>query len=143
MKKIFIDSDIILDLMAKREPFYASAAKLFTYIEKLNIKVYTSPVVISNIYYILNKLKGRQFAINNIKKLRTIINIINVNEKIIDLALTSQIRDFEDAIQLYSAKENNIEFLITRNIRDYMDKELKITTADEFNRIVESAADFL
>ncbi len=143
MKIIFVDSDIILDLIAKRDPFYTAAAKFFTYIDKSDFSAVTSPVVISNIFYILQKLKGRDFALKNIRKLRVLLGIITIDEKIIDLALASDIKDFEDAIQLYTAKQNNIEFLITRNVKDYSDKDINIMTAEEFNKIVESAADFL
>ena len=133
MKIIFIDSDIILDLIERREPFYSHAAQLFTSIEENKIKAVTFPVIFSNIFYILRKLKGRLFALNKLKKIRMLINITNVDEKIIDLALVSEIKDFEDAIQLYAAKNLNIKYLITRNIKDYKDNEVIAITAEEYN----------
>ncbi len=142
MKIIFIDSDIILDLIARREPFYSHAAQLFTSIEENKIKAVTSPVIFSNIFYILRKLKGRLFALNKLKKIRMLINITNVDEKIIDLALVSEIKDFEDAIQLYAAKNLNIKYLITRNIKDYKDNEVIAITAEEYNKIINSTLNF-
>ncbi len=142
MKIIFIDSDIILDLIARREPFYAHAAQLFTSIEENKIKAVTSPVIFSNIFYILRKLKGRLFALNKLKKIRMLINITNVDEKIIDLTLVSEIKDFEDAIQLYAAKNLNIKYLITRNIKDYKDNEVIAITAEEYNNITDSTLNF-
>ena len=142
MTEIFVDSDIILDLIAKRTPFYLHAARFFTKIEKKQFKAYTSPVVFSNIFYILRKIKGQSFALNKLKKLRMLLNVIAVDEKIIDLALISEVKDFEDAIQLYAAKNNRIKYLITRNVKDYKDNEVKALTAEEFNKLTEGAVDF-
>ncbi len=55
MKNIFIDADITLDLLAKREPFYNSASELFSLIDDNQVNGYTSPIIVANIHYILSK----------------------------------------------------------------------------------------
>lgn len=136
MHKIFIDSDIILDVLAKRNPFYLHAAGLFTLIEQNKISAYTSPLVFSNIHYILRKLTSKEYAIQHLRKIRLIIDLLVIDEKIIDLALYSDFTDFEDAIQYYAAKNNEINFIITRNKKDY-EKEsiIAICTAEEYLNI--------
>jgi len=130
--KLFIDTDIILDILAKRDPFYDSAAQLFTLIDEKKIEAFTTPVVFSNLFYILSKFKSREFAHSRLRKLRLLLSVIAVDEKIIDLALNSEFKDFEDAIQYYSAKFNDLEFIITRNVKDYVSKDLTVLTAEEF-----------
>lgn len=132
MEKVFIDSDILLDLLAKREPFYDPAARLFCLIEKEKIKAYTSPNIFINIHYILRKSIGKEQALKSIQKLKLLMVILPVDEKIVNLALYSEFKDFEDAIQFFAAKEHGIKCILTRNKRDYLGNGLTILTAEEY-----------
>ncbi len=131
-KKIFIDSDIILDMLCKREPFYKDSAEIFNLSEKKKIELLTSPVVFANIFYILRKLLGTSKAKNAIKCLRDLVGVLCINEKITDLALNSNFFDFEDALQYFASKENNIEILLTRNIKDYIENDITVLTPKQF-----------
>lgn len=130
--KLFIDTDIILDILAKREPFYNSAAQLFILIDEEKIEAFTTPVVFSNLFYILSKFKTRKFAHSSLRKLRLLLKIIQVDEKVVDLALNSEFKDFEDAIQFYSAKLHELDFIITRNVKDFVSKDLPVMTAEDY-----------
>lgn len=132
MKKIFIDTDIILDLLTKREPFYNNASLLFSLIDKGKIKAFSSSLIFSNLYYILRKVKGSKQTIKILQKLSTLIEILSVDSKIITLSLQSEFKDFEDAIQYYTAIENNVPVIITRNVKDFKPAKIKILTPDEF-----------
>ncbi len=129
-KKIFIDSDIILDLLCQRQPFYNFAAEVFTLGDEKKIELVTSSLVFANVYYILRKILGIEKAKELLRKLRLIINIISVEEKSVDLALNSRFSDFEDGLQYFTARENNINILLTRNIKDYKEKDLIIQTPE-------------
>jgi len=131
-QKLFIDTDIILDILAKREPFYNPANQLFALIEEKKVDAFTTPVVFSNLFYILSKFKSRNFAHSSLRKLRLLLTIIQVDEKVIDLALNSEFKDFEDAIQFYAAKFHNLDFIITRNVKDFVSKEIVILTAEDY-----------
>ena len=130
--KLFINTDIILDILAKREPFYNPAAQLFALIDEKKVDAYTTPVVFSNLFYILSKYKSRNFAHSSLRKLRLLLTIIQVDEKVIDLALNSEFKDFEDAIQFYAAKFHNLDFFITRNVKDFVSKDLTVLTAEDY-----------
>ena len=138
MNKIFIDSDVVLDVFAKREPFYYHSAKLLTQIEKKKVMGYTSPLVFSNIHYILRKLKSKDYALQSLRKLRIIIRVYSIHEKQINQALNSEFSDFEDAIQYYSAKISKINFIITRNKIDYKHSSITVCTPEEYLAILES-----
>ncbi len=130
--KLFIDTDIILDVLAKREPFYDSAAQLFTLIDEGKVEAFTTPVVFSNLFYILFKFKNRSFTHSSLRKLRLLLKIIQVDEKVVDLALNSEFKDFEDAIQFYSAKLQELDFIVTRNVKDFVAKDLVVLTAEDY-----------
>lgn len=140
MEKIFIDSDIILDLFAKREPFYQYAAEVFSLVEKGMIKAYVSPIIIANLHYVLRKLKNKDQAIKALQKLRLLVKILPVNEKIIDLALASEFTDFEDSIEYYTAKGNGIKYLLTRNKKDYTKADITVMTAEEYIEVLKSTS---
>ena len=132
MNKIFIDTDIILDLLTKREPHYLYAAKIFSLIEENKIAAFTSPIILANIYYILARITNRKNSFENIRKLASFLKIAPIDEQIIILALNSNFKDFEDALQYYAAKKQEILFLITRNKTDYIVKDITILTAEEY-----------
>jgi predicted nucleic acid-binding protein len=129
---IFIDSDIILDILAKREPFYDPAALLFSLIEKGKIVGYTSPVVFSNVHYVLRKRISKKTTIESLRYLKSLIQILPLDNRAIELALDSEFNDFEDAIQYFCAEQNSINYIITRNKIDYKKAKINILTAKEF-----------
>ena len=132
MKKIFVDSDVILDLLAKRDPFYPYAAELFSLVDKGKIRAHVSAIIITNLHYVLRKMTDKEQAIKSLQKLKLLVKILPVDEKIIDLALASDFKDFEDSIQYFVAKENKIDFLLTRNKKDYKAADITILTPQEF-----------
>ena len=132
MIKVFVDSDIILDLLAQREPYFEYAAKLFTLIDQQKIKAYTSPIIFANLHYLLKKLTSNTAALKSLRKLKTLINILPVDERIIELALNSDFNDFEDAIQYFTATSSGINLLLTRNKVDYKKSKIAISTSEEF-----------
>jgi predicted nucleic acid-binding protein len=132
MNTIFLDADVILDLLTEREPHFEPAAQLFLRIQGKELNACTSPVVIANIFYILNKHIGRERAVQAIRKLRTLVKVLTCGERIIDAALASDFTDFEDAIQYSTALAHKIDTLITRNVTDYKTATIKIVTPLEY-----------
>ncbi len=129
---VFVDTDIIYDLLANRDPYYQAAAKLFTKADEGKIKIFISALSIANLHYLLSKQLSSQGAKQALRKLRLIVRILPLNEKIVDLALNSEFSDFEDAIQYFCALENDIEILLTRNLKDYKKAQMAVMTAQDF-----------
>lgn len=132
MKKYFVDTDVILDLLAQRIPHFHFSAVLFTLAEMGKYELYTSPTVIVNTFYILRKQLGNEAAKSALRKLRLILHIVDSTEKIIDQALNSDFSDFEDAVQYYTAQNSDIQCIITRNIKDYKNAHLLVQTPEIF-----------
>lgn len=132
MEKVFVDTDIILDLLANRNPFYKHAAILFSESDKGNIELYVSSLSFSNLNYILSKQYSPDQARKKLLKFKTLVTILAVNDKIVELALSSDFKDFEDGLQYFTATENGIKRLLTRNLKDYKAAEIIVMTAEQF-----------
>lgn len=131
-KKVFVDTDIVLDVITQREPFYLPAAKVFSLAAEKKMELYISPVLIANLFYILRKKIGKEEAINAIRKLRIITKVAMVDEEIVDLVLSSGFKDIEDGFQYYSALKTGIDVLLTRNEKDFIGKEIAIMNCEEY-----------
>ena len=132
MNKAFVDTDVILDLLAERIPFFHFSAVLFTFAEMKKLELYTSPLILANAFYILRKQLGNNDAKNALRKLRILVHVVDSSESIIDKALNSDFTDFEDAIQYYTALEHNFKIILTRNVRDYNKSSVIVQTPEEF-----------
>ena len=133
IEKIFFDSDIMLDVTLKRQPFYKSSANALENCRGTSFKAVTSSIAFINTHYFLNKF-ARSTKYQSLKGLRSVISIIEVDEKIIDLALNSSFSDFEDSVQFYAAKSAAAETILTRNIKDYKESSIKVLTPEQFLR---------
>ena len=137
MEKVFVDSNIVLDLLSARQPHYKFAAELFSLADQNSIKVYISSLTFANVNYILSKQLSPGQARKMLLTFKTIVNVLAVNDKIIELALLSNFQDFEDAIQYNTAIENSITTLLTRNLKDYKKAEITILTAQQYLKAIE------
>lgn len=131
-KKVFVDTDIIYDLLAKRDPFYSAAARLFTLADEGKVQIFISALSLANIHYLVSKQQSESQAKQILRKFKVLVHITPLTEKIIDLALNSEFEDFEDAIQYFSALQNDIEILLTRNLKDYKKAQISVLTAQDF-----------
>jgi predicted nucleic acid-binding protein len=111
------------------------AIELINLVESGEYKGYTSTVIFTNTYYIQRKLKNHNTAINFLRKLRLLLTVLNVDDRIIQKALESGFNDFEDAVQYYTALENKIDHIITRNTDDYKKSTIKVYTPSQFLKI--------
>jgi len=136
MRSVFLDTDVILDLFILREPHHSEALRLFSQLRRTKTKCYTSPVVVANIYYLLVKIRNNRYALDRIRKLRNLLAIATLNEAIIDAAIASPHKDFEDSIQYHCALKNDIKVLITRNTQDYPKDQLTIAKPRDYTDIV-------
>ena len=132
MINILLDTNIILDLLAAREPFYAEAAELFSLADKKLIKLSVSALSLANIHYILSKFTNDQEARKILRNFKVIVSVLPLDEKIVDLALNSDFKDFEDSIQYFTAIENAQKLIVTRNKSDFKHSKIPIMTAGEF-----------
>lgn len=132
MEKVFIDTDIALDLLSEREPFYLHAAVLFSKADRKEISLFVSSLTFANLNYLLSKQYPSGQARKILTKFKILVTTLSVDEKIVELALSSDFKDFEDAIQYYTCIQNNLNTLLTRNTKDFRKAQIAIMTAEEF-----------
>lgn len=138
MTGIFIDTDVIIDFLTDRQPFSEEAAGLFNLIDNKKVKGYTSALSYSNLYYVLSKYAPNKKVIALLNELSELVGILKVDDSIIKAALTSDFKDFEDAIQYYTSLENEkVNVIITRNIKDYKKSSLPVMTPGTYLKTLE------
>ena len=133
MKKLFIDTNIVIDLLSRREPYYKESAELFSLADRKKVEISISSLTIANTSYVLL----RQLKTNKVKevlrKLRLVVNVLPLDNKIIGLALNDEtFTDFEDGLQYFTAIEHEQEMIITRNLKDYKSSQIPVMTALQF-----------
>ena len=127
-----IDTNIVLDVLLKREPFYKTSYKVFELSDKNNIYEYISATSLTDIYYIANRqLHNKSMVIELITNLLKIVHIAGVNEQEIVKALNLGWKDFEDAVQYSSAEAIKADYIITRNPNDYIDSKITVYTPEQ------------
>ena len=133
MKKLLIDTNIVIDLLSKRKEFYQDAAQLFSRADQNQIKLTISSLTFANTNYILSKLKSAKDAREILRKFKVLVDLLPLNDKITELALSDEnFTDFEDGLQYYSALENDVDIIITRNKKDFKSSRLPVLTSREF-----------
>jgi predicted nucleic acid-binding protein len=132
MRSIFIDSDVLLDLILERYPFYEWALGIFFLIDKKEYYGCTSVHSLLNIHYIAKKAYGEKSARASIELLSGKLNIIREDVSIVEKAVESNFSDFEDAVQYFAAVSANVDVIITRNIKDYKQSAIPVLTAEQF-----------
>jgi predicted nucleic acid-binding protein len=132
MKKVFVDTDIALDLLLERNPHHTSAEILFSKAERGELKIFMSSIAFCNISYFISKNFSNTEARIILQKFRLLINILSVDEQIIDIALSSAFHDYEDAIQYHVAVKNKVDVLLTRNLKDFKKSSIPVSTAASF-----------
>jgi predicted nucleic acid-binding protein len=136
MKRVLIDTDVILDFFFDRQPFSENAAKVFSLCETQEIKGFVTPVIISNVYYLLRQSTKHEKVIEKLKLLLSITDILVIDKAVILQALNSDFKDFEDALQNYAAETNTkIDLILTRNLKDFRSSNLAVMTPDSFMKI--------
>ena len=114
MMKVFLDTNIVIDLLDKREPFYIDAVELFTLAYKKEITLFVSPMTYATASYLLRK-HGKEGMRKLLGNFRQLSQITTADEKVVDAALASSFEDYEDALQYYSALTRNVDVIVTRN----------------------------
>jgi predicted nucleic acid-binding protein len=131
-KRIFIDTNIMLDFLGERKPFYEPIAKIATLAEKGTITMVVSPISFATVNYFLSKFESAKIAKEKLRKFKILSEICVIDQHTVEKGLNSSKKDFEDALQYFSATESGCNIIITRNGKDFAKSLLPVMTADEF-----------
>lgn len=131
MKKVFLDTNVVVDLLDKREPFCEDAVRLFTLAYKKKVELFISALTYSTAAYLLRK-HGKEEVRLLLGNLRRLSEVAKIGESEVDDALSSAFEDFEDALQYYSAVSKKVDVIVTRNQKDFANSKIPVLSPNEF-----------
>lgn len=129
--KVFVDSDVIIDFLTGRAPFGENAKLIFQLGREKKLILYTSPLILANVNYIIGVMESKKVAFTKIKMFSELVKICPMGQSTIDSAIRSKFTDFEDALQNFCAEESNITVLVRRNIKDFKRSNISIMKPEE------------
>lgn len=133
MDKVLIDTDVILDFFFDRQPFSEYASQVIGLCESNKIKGYVTPVIYSNVYYLLRQTASHDKVIENLKQLLMITDVLLMDKEVVISALNSGFKDFEDGLQNFAAMKNGeIDVILTRNLKDFNKSEIGVLTPESY-----------
>lgn len=130
--KATIDTNVILDCLLKREPFAVDAREIFNLSEHNDFSGFVTASSVTDIYYILRKTIGSKRAVEAIRSLLMIFDLIDVVKNDLIAALELNMPDFEDALVASCAKRVGSEYIVTRNVKDFISSPVKPILPNEF-----------
>jgi len=133
MDNVLLDTDVILDFFFDRSPFAEYASQVIGLCETNKIKGYVTPVIYSNVYYLLRQTSRHDKVIEKLKQLLMITDILLIDKEVVSNALNSEFKDFEDSLQNFAAMKNGeIDVILTRNLKDFSKSAIGVMTPEAY-----------
>lgn len=129
---LFLDTNVVIDLLGEREPYYNSIAKIATLADTGKIQLVVSALTYSTVYYLLSRFENNKIVKEKIRKFKIIAETADLTNEIIEKGLSSNFKDFEDSLQYYCAIKMNCNILITRNGKDFKESIIPVFSPDEY-----------
>jgi len=140
MDRVLIDSDVILDSLFDREPFAEYSTMILSMCESKKINGFLTPLIYSNVYYLLRRTAKHDKVIEKLKQLLQITDVLQMDRNVVENALNSGFKDFEDSLQNFSAVNNReIDLILTRNLKDYKNSELGVFTPETYLKSINAS----
>jgi predicted nucleic acid-binding protein len=132
MKKVLVDTNILIDLLADRQPFSKFAIEIFSLAQNNKVKLFTSSHSYATAHYLLKKYMSEADLRKALFSLLDFIELVPIDTAIIKKSLLSKHKDFEDAIQIFAASAvDRVDFIVTRNLKDFKDAGITVLPPDE------------
>ncbi|MFW6275884.1 MAG: PIN domain-containing protein [bacterium] len=137
MKRVLIDTDVILDFFFDRKPFSDNAAQVLALCESKEITGHITSVIIRNVYYLLRQTAKHEKVVDKLNQLISITEVLTTDKKTIIRALNSPFKDFEDALQNYSAEIiGDLDVIVTRNTKDFKSSASGVMTPENYLKLL-------
>jgi predicted nucleic-acid-binding protein len=130
--QVLFDSDVLLDVLAQRQPFVAASAQALNTVTKPEVQGYVSGHAVTNIFYILRRHVGSERVRELLLRLLQHLQVANVTDEVIRSALPSSVTDFEDAVTIEAANAAGVEVIVTRNISDFVASSISAVLPEDF-----------
>jgi predicted nucleic acid-binding protein len=131
-ERLFLDTNVVLDLLGERVSFYESMARIASMADRREIRLVTSALSFPTIYYILTKFESRAVVLDKLQKFKVLTEVADLTDHILGKGLASQFSDFEDSIQYFCALQSKCNLIITRDFRGFKGSAIPVMTPDEY-----------
>ena len=132
MKRVLFDSDVLLDVLAQRQPFVVASALALDTVNQKQVQGYISGHAVTNIFYILRRQVGSETARKLISKLLERLQVAGVTDEVIRASLELEMTDFEDAVTSEAANAIGLDIIVTRNISDFVNSKIPAMLPEDF-----------
>lgn len=129
---LFLDTNVMLDLLAKRMPYHDDALQLASLADRKKVRLLCSALSFANAGYMLKKSDGADRALEKLRMFKILCGIAPMSEDCVEKALQSNFSDFEDALQYFSALEAGATLIISRDSKGFKNAAIPVLTAEEF-----------
>ena len=128
--RILVDTNVVLDVALERRPFLRNSEQVLAYVEQGTVEGYISASTFTDLYYVIRKARGKEWALGFLSQLLTFFQIATVDQGVIVHALQSRFEDLEDSVQYETAIANQLQSIVTRNPEDFPNHRLEIFTPE-------------
>ena len=140
MKRVLFDTDVLLDFLFDRKPFSDHTLKLLLACQDRKMIGFITPVIFSNMYYILRQQASHVYVKEKLDVLLSILRVLSMSEQTVHLAINSSFKDMEDALQYFSALKNaNVDAILTRNTKDFKKSAIPVFLPSEWIAVMDIA----
>ena len=129
---VFVDTNVLLDVVTKRERFYQKSAEVWKLAEYGRILGLVSAISFTNIFYIVRKWRDRKVALRSMAQLRDVFTLVALDGQVLNQAIDADFKDFEDAIQYFSALRADASCVVSRNPDHFPRSDLPVLSPAEF-----------
>ena len=130
MMTVFVDTNILIDLLCERESFVQSARMLFAYGYSGRLTLVLSSLSLVNAVYIARKY-GYVDVRERLDDITEFVEVVDLRKEVAKRALTCEWKDYEDAVQYMSAIKENADCIVTRNKKDFWKPVIPVYTIEE------------
>ena len=138
MKKIFIDTNILLDVILRRDGFYKNSAEIWADCELGKVQGYVSAISLNNMHYVMRKLVASDIALKYVRFVLNVFSIVPLDDAILRLSVDFPQKDFEDAIQMFSAVQVKADCIVTRDIAHFSNDYISIVSPEEYCDLIKN-----
>jgi len=139
--RALIDTNVILDYVLERHPFHADAEKIVLLVASEDIVGYLSSITPVNVFYTGRKLKGKDHALKEVRRLVRLFEIATADKQTLQNAFDLDFSDYEDAVQCASAISESLEAIVTRDSSDFEKSPIPVYSPAEFLEMLQSQPD--
>ncbi|CAN5327456.1 PIN domain nuclease [soil metagenome] len=132
MIRVLIDTNVVLDFVLTRQPFFADADEIFFRLKNNEFEAFVSAITPINVFYTTRKEKDKAMAFSAVEELLKLVQIAKSNNQIYQNALALNFSDYEDAVQHECAVAESLDAIVTRNTKDYKSASVKVYSPSEF-----------